>query len=352
MGGHLFLGERSIHSVFALGKRNEDALSYALGYLLAVDPALCADFLKESGVLARRPIRKLHRIRYTVRLQQHDNVGRMDVVVEFGQQSVVIEAKIGAGQPSVGQLVKYSRSRALHKNKAIVALTRDPLDSKTRSETAAKLRERGIRLHELQWHHILEMVQRRLRDGTDTPEQELLARHFIRFFKEDYDMRYYDVEVFVQDVNLENEAIFENGWAYVNSSHAHGAPLYFAPYFTGGCAKPGVRRAARVLHVEPVDDLYERALVDRIRRYFVGLQEDARFADNWHKHWKQGLRMIIERAKRSRREGYLWGPSNLYFLSEPFDLLDAALKKPKNFRQIPHNFSRTIEQLRQGELTR
>ncbi len=351
MTGHLFVGERSVHSVFALGKRNEDALSYALGYLLAHDAALCADFLRVSGVLSRRPRRQLRDNHYIVRLQQHDDVGRMDVVVEFGQLSVVVEAKIGSGQPTVRQLLKYSRSQSLYTNRAIVALTRDPLDRKVRSSTAARLAERDIGLHELQWHHVLEMLQRRLRAHDLTPEHELLLRHFISFFKEDYDMRYYDVEVFIQDVNQENEEIFEEGWAYVNRPHAHSAPIYFAPYFTKQCSTPGVYRAARVLHVEEADDLHDAALIERMKRFFAREQEDANVADNWKKHWENGLKMIIRRANRARRRGEQWGAVKLYFLGEPFSLLDAPLRKPKNFPQIPTNYSRTIEQLKQGDLT-
>ena len=65
-------------------------------------------------------------------------------------------------------------------------------------------------------------------------------------------MDFYDAEVSIQDVNLLNAKIFEEGWMYVGSPGGKSAPLYFAPYFTRQGSNSGITMMSRVLHTEEV----------------------------------------------------------------------------------------------------
>ena len=41
-------------------------------------------------------------------------------------------------------------------------------------------------------------------------------------------MGYYDAEILIQDVNMENANIYQSGWVYVTAPKDKKAPLYFA----------------------------------------------------------------------------------------------------------------------------
>jgi hypothetical protein len=340
--------------VFGLLGADEDSLTAALGWLLAQDAGLCADILKLVGVTRRRAQARLRGSGYAVSLQKRDDIGRRDVVIRLPDLEVVIEAKIGSGRPSAHQLVKYA---AAHKDRPrlIVALTRDGLPESLHRTVKSTLRADDVELRSLQWYQVIDAAEGCLRRGHLPPVTEVFFREFSRFVRGDYQMRYYDAEAFIQDVNEENRRIFEEGWTYVCAPNAFAKPLYFAPCFTSGCPEPGVRSAARVLHVEYVETLYAADLVGQIARIIGALTEESispTWQKLWETHWRLGTELVIKRAQRDRAEGKGWGATRLYFLDEPFPLLDKSLRKPANFRQIPRNYSRTIEELRLGRLTR
>lgn len=350
----LVSGRRHVRSVFGLLGADEDSLTAALGWLLAQDAGLCADILKLAGVTRRRSESRLRKSHYAVSLQKRDDVGRRDVVIRLPDLEVVIEAKIGSGQPSAQQLVKYATA---HKDRArvIVALTRGGLPESLHRTVESTLRADAVELRSLQWYQVIDAAEERLRRGHLSPVTEVFFREFGRFVREDYEMRYYDAEVFIQDVNEENRRIFQEGWTYVCAPNAFAKPLYFAPCFTTECPEQGVRLAARVLHVEYVDTLYAANLMDQIAQITGALTEESpstRWHKLWETHWRSGTELVIRRAQRDRAEGRPWGATRLYFLDEPFPLLDKPLMKPANFRQIPRNYSRTIEDLKLGRLTR
>ena len=340
--------------MFGLLGADEDSLTAALGWLLAQDAGLCADILKLVGVTRRRAQARLRRSGYAVSLQKRDDIGRRDVVIRLPDLEVVVEAKIRSGQPSAQQLVKYATA---HRDRArvVVALTRDGLPESQHRTVESTLRADAVELRSLQWYQVIDAAEGRLRRGHLPPVTEVFFREFSRFVRGDYQMRYYDAEVFIQDVNEENRRIFEEGWTYVCAPNAFAKPLYFAPCFTAECLEQGVRLVARVLHVEYVDTLYAANLMEQIAQIIEALIEESS-STPWHKlwetHWRLGTELVIKRAQRDRAEGRAWGATRLYFLDEPFPLLDKSLRKPANFRQIPRNYSRTIEELRLGRLTR
>lgn len=333
--------DRPVESVFRLAGNDEDALTYALGFLLARDREFCRKVLRRCGV---RPSRSLLES-YTVRLQEVTDVrfGRRDVVVEGAGSRVVLEAKVGRSEPSVFQLLKYAEEERVwadFQRRAIIALTQVELLPATRSEMQLRLSRQRIAFHAVQWHQILELaLQHRPQDCS------LVARflhdEFIRYATKDYDMGYYDAEVLIQDVNPLNAEIFRDCWMYVTSLKDKRAPLYFAPYCTQQGSRSGISQVGKVVATKVV------RLIDEPEPLEVGAAEQL-------KRWRKGLARL---RKRAICEGFAESEVRLFFLDEPLPLANGPLSK-KAFnstgpvkqipRQIPKGFSLDFDELIRG----
>ena len=258
----LYIGKNHstpVQSIFRLAGSDEDALTYALGFLLARDHTFCAKFVRLLGVTPRHTLEP----DYSVHLQEVTDrgFGRRDIVIESSGMRIVVEAKIGGAEPTVGQLLKYATKDNKHatedklwkqfKTRLIVALTQVELTSATREEVRSKLRERGICFGDMQWHKVVELaLDHRPSDSSEVTRY--LFNEFTRYIRRDYSMGYHDAEILIQDVNPYNAKIFEENWMYVANLRDKKAPLYFAPYFTNECANPGISKISRVMDSEIV----------------------------------------------------------------------------------------------------
>ena len=282
--------DRPVQSVFRLVGNDEDALTYALGYLLAHDPKFCRKVLRLCKV--RVPGRFWES--YTVRLQEVTvaRFGRRDIVIEGVGTRVVLEAKIGRSEPTVFQLHKYAdedRLWAHFRNRTIVALTQVALLPSTRAEVSRRLSRQRVSFSAVQWHQVLELaVRHKPTDGSEV--SRFLYDEFIRYAVKDYNMGYYDAEVLIQDVNPLNSEIFLNGWMYVTSLKDKRAPLYFAPYHTNLGARSGITQLSQVVDTKVV------RLVDEAEPL-----DDGTLAQI--EHWRVGWTELRERARteHSRR---------------------------------------------------
>jgi len=345
-------------NVYRLLGRDEDALTYALGHLMAIDDRFMIEVLKRIGVLQRIPGKqyKAYRRNYTIHLQELREIGpsgRRDIVIQAGGPNglrAVVEAKIGKGQPDACQLLRYTVGCDCHKlsprtrnqiaqawenwnEKFIVALTRDSLDSGVRRKVEGRLNGSGIQLRTAQWHQILEVALHRREQLPGDSPQSLFAGEFIDFFREHYDVKYYDAEVLIADVDARNAGIYWKGHAYVGGMR-RSAPLYFAPYFTRKNREAGLSYISRVLHVEMIDNLDADRAFRTLNSYF-SLKPNLN--ERWQTHWKIGLQMIFERAA----EGKWGGLGRVYFLDEPVKIRDVPLRK-RNFPRIPFNYGGNI----------
>ena len=347
-------------NVYRLVGRNEDALTYALGHLMAIDDGFMLEVLKSVGVLQKVQGKqyKAYRENYTVYLQEQRDAGpsgRRDIVIEAGGPRglrVVVEAKIGRGRPDACQLLRYTvgcdcgrhppeaaeRIRQTwgdRKEKFIVALTRDALDSEVSRRVLNKLGGSGIELRTAQWHQILTVaLDRRRRVQGDTP-QSLFLGEFLNFFREHYEMNTYQAEVMVKKVAPRNAEIYFDDYMYVGSSKDIQLPLYFAPYFTNRCLeevpkveKAGINHVSRVLRVREIQvgDLKENP--ESAADYEIR-------ADRYWERWQRGLHAIAQRARDEQWSGSV---HQLYFLSEPASL-NRTVVGP---RQIPPGFKTTL----------
>ena len=333
-------GGRPVQSLFRLAGNDEDALTYALGFLLAHDPEFCRQVLRSCKVRVPRNFLDT----YTVRLQEVtvSSFGRRDIVIEAVGMRVVLEAKIGRAEPTVDQLLKYADEDRLWANferKAIVALTRVELLPSTLAEVSSRLCIRRIAFSAVQWHQILELALG-YTPLDDSQVMRFLYQEFIRYAIRDYDMGYYDAEVLIQDVNPLNADIFRSGWMYVTSLKDKRAPLYFAPYCTNLGTRSGITQVSKVIDTRVVK------LADEPDHLDVGTPEQL-------EHWKVGWSELRERALK---EGFADGEVRLFFLDGPIELMDAqvplskksfnATGPPKQIpRQIPKGFSLDFDEL-------
>ena len=94
-----------VQSVFRLAGKDEDALTYALGFLLSQDSDFCTHFIRKLKVAKHKRLSP----NYSIRLQEftQKEFGRRDVTIETEKVRIVIEAKIRGAEPTVEQLVQY-----------------------------------------------------------------------------------------------------------------------------------------------------------------------------------------------------------------------------------------------------
>ena len=143
--GKNHLGDISpVQSIFRLVGSDEDALTFALGFLLAHDHSFCTELVRHLRVAPRQALKSV----YSVHLQEvtGSGFGRRDIVIENDRTRIVLEAKIGGAVPTAQQLLQYGAEHKLwnqYKVRGVVALTQGALAAATRQEVQAKLAEWG-----------------------------------------------------------------------------------------------------------------------------------------------------------------------------------------------------------------
>ena len=342
----LFIGKNHqsdaspVRSVFRLAGNDEDALTFALGYLLAQDATFCAQLMRQFRIAPPKTLNA----GYSVHLQEVTNpgYGRRDIVIETDEMRVVFEAKIGGAEPTADQLLKYADELKLwesHKRRALVALTQVELSEAIENDVCAKLSEEGVKFHKIQWHEVIDLVLRYTPSG-DSENLKHLFNEFIRYVRSDYDMGYYDAEILIQDVNLLNAKIYEDCWMYVTSPKDKKAPLYFAPYYTQENKHPGLSMISRVIDIE------NTRLVDK-----EAVHDSNAPTDEHLMRWRDGLAKLRERAKK---EKFFDKDVRLFYLDRPVTFQQTPLTKkaykatkpPKEIpNQIPKGFSLTFDEL-------
>ena len=328
-----------VQSLFRLVGSDEDALTYALGFLLALDHEFCAKMIRRLGVAQRRTLQP----DYSVYLQEVTDTkfGRRDIVIEDKAIRLVLEAKIGSSEPTADQLLKYGDDENLwnqYKIRGVVALTQVELASATKERVQAKLSDKGIRFNNIQWHEVVDLALSHSSCGNSEVSRYLFDE-FIRYIRKDYRMGYYDAEILIQDVNPANAKIFKECWMYVTSLKDKKAPLYFAPYFTKQGSDSGISMLSRVRDTEIV------VLADKQDIAVESPSEDHRI------QWQKGL---AELRKLTQDEDFAHIEVRLFYLDKPIsfrstpltkqDSKDAGLSKQIP-SQIPKGFSLGFDDL-------
>ena len=328
-----------VQSIFRLAGSDEDALTYALGFLLAHDSIFCAKLVRRFGGVPRRSVKP----DYAIHLQEvtEPGFGRRDIVIQGDGIRVVVEAKVGGAEPSAEQLLKYGTESGLWNQfttRVVVALTQVELSTAVREKVGSELSKQGIRFSNVQWHDVVELAISH-RPSRDSEVLRYLFDEFIRYIRRDYRMGYYDAEILIQDVNPLNATIFEEGWMYVTSPKDKKAPLYFAPYFTRQGANTGISMLSRVMDAEIV------VLADK-----QDVVEDPP-SDEHLQQWRNGLN---ELRKRAKAEGFADKDVRLFYLDCPITIATPPITKTSFNQagpskripnQIPKGFSLRFDDL-------
>ena len=354
----LYIGKRyqgattPVQSIFRLAGSDEDALTYALGYLLAHDVALCSNLLKLLSIPNRRGLKN----GYSIHLQEVTGrgFGRRDIVIEYAKTRIVLEAKIGAAEPTAEQISKYSTESRLWKQydkRWVVALTQVEMAAERQNEIRSQLSSERIRFKNLQWHKVIKLALKH-KPSDVSGVSRYLFNQFNRFIRGDYNMGYYDAEIHIQDVNFENEEIFNAGWVYVTSPKDRKAPLYFAPYFTqrgvpkGMSIKPGISLVSRVIYSEIVVLAQQKA---------IGVDPPS---NKHRKQWERGFSMLRKRGEKERNMETNWGwvdeETRVFYFDKPMKIAITPITKKafnsndpskKIPNQIPNGFRLRFDQL-------
>ena len=360
-----------VQSIFRLTGDDENALTYALGYLLAHDKSFCEKLIQQLNLFRSLQLSE----DYSIHLQEvaEPRFGIPDIVIhdDGTKTRIVIEAKIRSAVPDKEQIGKYaSNAKAWSeiKNRAVVALTRNEISQDKKLEIKSVLPDgkNSIRFRDYRWHDIIVMAMGHT-PYNDSEASKFLFQQFNHFITRDYEMGFYDAEIHIQDIDEKNEQIFEEGWMYVTIPSDKKAPLYFAPYFTRARSEgksrmnpEGISKISRVVFTL---DVAVKDLPQTISPTALPPAEEQRrkwtpqARERWIKEhgcrWDIGLEAICGRAKNESFDRK-HSDARLLFLDRPIEFTKRPVTK-KVFNsnnsekqmpnQIPKGFSLGFDQL-------
>ena len=324
-------------------RRNENGLTFALGYALSRSPRLLALLLRRLDLPWRASSDTLD-----IRLQEQVDLGITDIELRgtSGELAVVIEAKVN-GWPGLAQLTRYARSLRAAKGsaRALVALGVPPHAPALR-DTVSVL---GVRLERVRWVEILALVEEA---SSQSPMEQLTVLvELAGLIREVIGMRSYDREVLVRDLDSQSPSfrLFIDDNIYACQPNERAEPLFFAPCFTKSTSalQNGIHFASRVYHraVVSLDSSREvqralkdaeRLISDQVtvmsRRKRAG--EEVAYLQSLPLKWRRGVNRAL-RTPGSRTR-------TLFFLGDPARL-PVPLKKRGSM--VPIGFSITWERL-------
>ena len=158
--GNKYQGDTTlVQSIFRLAGGGEDALTFALGFLMANDYVFCRDLVKRLRLSLPRALKS----NYTVHLQEvtDQRFGCRDIVIEDDELRIVLEAKIGGAEATADQLLKYCTETDMwnqYELRGLVALTQVELTVATRETILSNVSAQGIRFSNVQWHEVLDVA--------------------------------------------------------------------------------------------------------------------------------------------------------------------------------------------------
>jgi hypothetical protein len=197
--GLYFTDQKECKTIFGLIGKNEDALTYGLGYLFSKNKSFLIEFLKEAKIFKRKQGKNYEKeIKdYNIILQEHQkgSTGRKDIVIRNPVMRIVVEAKIGGAIPNAAQIENYSLNNIPewknHKLRKIVVLTKVPINiSKEYGDLIAEIKKLklDIDIISVQWFQIQNLVNK-------FADKEF--KDYYITIKEDYKMKYIEEEVLI-----------------------------------------------------------------------------------------------------------------------------------------------------------
>jgi hypothetical protein len=204
----LTINDKNVVSIFRLIGKDENALTFALGYAFSQDTNFLIDFLKHTQI-----IQKIQGKNYlnefvdlSVALQKYNdnNSGIKDILIETKKLRVVIEAKTDNSFPTEKQITKYADNQInknweKHDSKYILILTRRQVNINNYTSIEKKLDEVGITLKFSTWADIYGLLRKNLFNKPSTI-QEFILTELTQFITKDYEVNIIEQEVLYRKV--------------------------------------------------------------------------------------------------------------------------------------------------------
>ncbi len=239
----LFRGQKPTHSFLStFGDVKEVRLTAALGYLIAKLPEAFDElFLPENEKILK------------IKIEEHDESGRTDLVLECLHSIVIIEAKVGM-QQNIKQLQKYIRAYREKQNKLIKLILLDS-GSEYNAVNLGGLRNKFKNVRFVTWQNIYDKCRKATQMKSLTKKD-----YFAAAALGDYADHLEEVEmagnkrseVYVRDLSGPSLKLFLDRNIYkcqpqfFESASTTG---YFAPYFTK--VAPADLKNYSIVQIEP-----------------------------------------------------------------------------------------------------
>ncbi len=195
-------------SIFRLIGKNENALTFALGYAFSKNSEFLIEFLKTVGVLEKRQGVNYGKFFESKEiLLQHyndDKSGIKDILLESNPYRIVIEAKTDNSFPTETQLLKYLNNE-INKDwenfsaRFIIILTRRQLNENLYKKVIEKLSTANVRLIFSTWSEIFGLLRKYL-FLKPTTTSDFVLNELAKFLFNDYSMEIIEKEVIYRKV--------------------------------------------------------------------------------------------------------------------------------------------------------
>lgn len=195
-------------SLFRLIGKNENALTYALGYSFCHNPDFLIRFLKGVGVFekvkGKRYVKDVCNGSVALQHFNSDKSGIKDILIEVGEYRIVIEAKTDNSYPTNRQILKYvdqelNRDWQSYSKRFVLILTRRQVNQVAYTRIAEKLTTNNIELVFATWANVFQII-RPLIFSEPTDIAGFVLRELAKFIQKDYEVKIIEKEVLYRKV--------------------------------------------------------------------------------------------------------------------------------------------------------
>lgn len=176
----LFLHDKPIFSDYQLIGHDENALTYAFGHCLSFDRELLSSFLRRCQFKGVTSANIGHAEIYLQRGAHESGIVDLEIFIQDRLQ-LIVEAKVGEGYPTIGQIQKYIKRLIDRGFESKVVVLTKLTDERVKNSLKQQF---GKKIGFLTWADIMELSQRLAEHDDST----FKLRNFSDFMKEVYGM--------------------------------------------------------------------------------------------------------------------------------------------------------------------
>jgi hypothetical protein len=202
-------------SLFRLIGNDENALTFALGYVFNLRKDVLTSFLKEIQIIPKQKGQSYKKLfsDYLIHLQQYndDKSGIKDLVIEDCKSKrfkIILEAKVDGSLPSMEQLNKYVHGAINNdlrnfRESWIVILSRKEVPKSELVQITAQLNNANVNINFVTWGTISKIIHNFSFNNSNLFEDRII-KELHKFLNMDYKIKYFEHEVFFVRVKKGN----------------------------------------------------------------------------------------------------------------------------------------------------